>query len=59
MSSSTPSVDEYVRDNREDLIWILRHGDDLTIRALALAVLLQGGDDPDVDLVIEELERER
>ena len=34
---------------------VLLNGD-RTLRALAIAILLEGGDDPDIDLVKRELE---
>ncbi len=55
-SNSSPSnPDEFVSEHREELMEILLNGDK-TLRALAIAILLEGGDDPDIDLVKRELE---
>jgi len=49
--------DEYVRNNREALVEIIKHGNDPFIRSLALAALVEYGDDPDIEKVRRELER--
>lgn len=54
-SSSSSSPEEFVREHREELMEVLLNGD-RTLRALAIAILLEGGDDPDIDLVKRELE---
>lgn len=46
---------EFVKENREELMEILLSGD-RTVRAMAIAILLEGGDDADIDLVKRELE---
>lgn len=46
---------EFVKENREELMEILLNGD-RTVRAMAIAILLEGGDDADIDLVKRELE---
>jgi hypothetical protein len=57
-SSQPPQeVREYVRENRDMLAHVLRHGDDLYARACAYALLVRGGDKPDVEKVKRELER--
>lgn len=50
-------VREYVRKNRDELAYVLRHGDDLYARACAYALLVRGGDDPDIEQVRQELDR--
>lgn len=50
-----PAVTQYVQDSREDLMYLLKNGD-RTTRMLALAVLLEGGQEADVALVEKELE---
>jgi len=55
MSNALTPAQEYVQEHRDDLMYLLRNGDE-TVRALALAVLLQGGQDADVQLVKRELE---
>lgn len=46
---------EYVKDHRDDLMYILKNGDQ-TARALALSVLIEGGRDVDIELVERELQ---
>ena len=46
---------EYVQEHRDDLMYLLRRGDP-TIRALALYVLLEGGERNDWELVEREVE---
>lgn len=46
--------DTFVSDNREMLIRILKHTDDVFVRALALATLVEYGSEP----VMEDVERE-
>jgi len=48
--------DEYVRNNREELVAIIKHGNDDFVRALALAALVEYGGDPDIEKVRRELE---
>lgn len=49
--------DEYVRENRETLVKIIKHGNDEFVRALALAALVEFGGDPDIEQVRRELDR--
>lgn len=57
MSGDVPrEVREYVRNNREELAYVLKHGDDETVRALALAVLLRGGNERDREEVKREID---
>jgi hypothetical protein len=55
--SGTGSIDpdEYVRNNRESLVAIIKHGNDDFVRALALAALVEYGGDPDIEKVRREL----
>lgn len=48
--------DEYVRNNRESLVAIIKHGNDDFVRSLALAALVEYGGDPDIEKVRRELE---
>jgi len=48
--------DEYVRNNREELVAIIKHGNDDFVRALALAALVEYGGDPEIEKVRRELE---
>ena len=55
MSNTLTPAQEYVQENRDDLMYLLKNGDE-TVRALAIAVLLKGGREGDVELVERELE---
>jgi hypothetical protein len=60
MTQEVPeSTRRYVRENREDLEYILKHGSSLELRAYAGALLLRGLSDPEVDQVIDELQEGR
>ena len=60
MTDDVPeSTRRYVRENREDLEYILKHGSSLELRAYAAALLIRGLSDPEIDQVINELERGR
>lgn len=50
----TPSQ-AFVQDHRDKLMHALKHGNE-TIRAIAFAILLEGGENADVELVERELE---
>ena len=49
--------DEYVRKNRDELVQVLKHGNDLFVRSLVLAALVEFGDEPDIAQVKRELEK--
>jgi hypothetical protein len=49
--------DEYVREHRETLVEIIKHGTDPFVRAFALAALVEYGEEPDLDRVRHELDR--
>jgi hypothetical protein len=49
--------DEYVRKNRDELVQVLKHGNDLFVRSLVLAALVEFGDEPDIAQVKQELEK--
>lgn len=53
----TTDGNEFVADNREKLVRILRHGDDEFVRAAALAALVRYGDEPALNTVQSELDR--
>lgn len=57
MNSDTTDPDEYVRENRETLVEIIKHGTDPFVRSLALAALVEFGGDPDLERVQHEIER--
>ena len=57
MSTNAPDPETYVRQNRETLVEIIKHGTDPFVRALALAALVEYGSDPDIEKVRHELDR--
>lgn len=58
MNDDVPkSTRRYVREHREELEYILKHGSSLELRAYAGALLIRGLSDPEVNQVIEELQR--
>ena len=54
---STGSPDEYVQENQDVLVKIIKHGTDDFVRAFALAALVEYGEEPDIERVRRELER--
>lgn len=60
MTDEVPeSTRRYVRENRKDLEYILKHGSSVELRAYAGALLIRGLSDPEVDQVINELQEGR
>lgn len=57
MSSEPSSANQYVRENRDTLVEIIKHGSDPFVRSLALAALVEFGSNPDLERVQRELER--
>jgi hypothetical protein len=58
MTDDVPeSTRRYVRENRDDLEYILKHGSSLELRAYAGALLIRGLSDPEINQVIEELQQ--
>lgn len=56
MTDDVPeSTRRYVREHRDELEYILKHGSSLELRAYAGALLIRGLSDPEVDQVIEEI----
>jgi hypothetical protein len=55
--STTQNPDTYVRENKDRLRRIVKHGDDEWVRAMALAALVEYGDQPDVDQLRSEIDR--
>jgi hypothetical protein len=47
----------YVREHREELLKIIKHGTDPFVQSLALAALVEYGEDPDLEWVRRELDR--
>lgn len=58
-SNADADPEAYVREHRDDLIEIIKHGDDAFVRGLALAAIIEYGEDPDVEDLIVEIERFR
>lgn len=57
---TTPTdPEEYVNSNAEALSQIIKHSSKAFPRALALAALVEYGDDPTVASVVEDLDRLR
>lgn len=57
MSIDRSDADEYVHENCETLVEVIKHGTDPFVRALALAALVEFGDDPELERVRRELDR--
>lgn len=51
--------DAFVSENRETLVRLLKHTDDVFVRALALATLVEYGNEPILDDVERELRKAR
>lgn len=47
----------YVRENRETLVDVIKHGNDDFVRALAMAALIEYGGEPELEQVRRELDR--
>lgn len=56
-NSPDTDPDAYVRENRETLIEIIKHGNDRFVRALSLAALMEYGDDVDKGELRDEIDR--
>lgn len=57
--TNSEDPDEFVRENREELVYIVRHGQDLWIRALCYAMLIEYGRDPSLTQLRQEIEQAR
>lgn len=55
--SAVDDPEAYVRNNRETLLRVIRHGDDAFTRGLAIAALVKYGPDPSLETVKQDLER--
>jgi hypothetical protein len=49
--------ESYVKENREILVEVIKHGDDKFVRALCLAALVKYGGDPAVHQLKREVDR--
>lgn len=54
---TTTDPEEYVRENRETLVEVIKHGNDDFVRALVLAALVEYGGDPEFEQVRREIDR--
>lgn len=54
-SSMTP--EEYVDENRDSLVRIIKHGDSQFVRALAMAAIVEYGSTPELEQVRAEIDR--
>jgi len=52
------SIEEYVKQNRDALTRVLKHGNDNFARGCALAALTRGGEAEDIEQVKQQLEDE-
>ena len=57
MTDESTDPETYVREHRETLVEVIKHGNDDFVRALALAALVEFGGDPDVEAVRRDLAR--
>lgn len=55
MNGRTP--EEYVSENHDQLVRIIKHSSDEFVRALAIAALIEYADDPTRESVRRDLER--
>jgi hypothetical protein len=53
--SDSAVVREYIKENREDVLKMIQH-EDTFLRALGFAVLFEGGDKTDIEMVKREME---
>lgn len=59
MTAKNVNGDQYVQENKDTLVRILKHGDDEFVRALVLQALVRYGDEPTLHDVQSEIERAR
>lgn len=58
MSSRSVEPDQYVRENREQLTYVIKHSNDQFVRSLCLAALVKyGSEEADSDELKRELEQ--
>lgn len=51
------TLDEHVRQHREELVKVIRHGNDDFVRGLALAAIVEYGESPDLERIRRDIER--
>ncbi|WP_136688745.1 hypothetical protein [Halorhabdus amylolytica] len=57
MTAKSTDGDQFVQENKDTLVRILKHGDDEFVRALALSALVRYGSEPTLHDVESEIER--
>ncbi|NLV10256.1 MULTISPECIES: hypothetical protein [Halomicrobium] len=57
MTAKSADGDQFVQENKDTLVRILKHGDDEFVRALALSALVRYGNEPMLHDVESEIER--
>lgn len=58
MTPQDPSnPNQYVRENKETLVDIIKHGTDDFVRALAIAALVEYGEEPEIKQIRHEFNR--
>lgn len=58
MSSRSVEPDQYVKENREHLAYVIKHSNDQFVRSLCLAALVKyGGEEEDPDELKREIEQ--
>jgi protein involved in ribonucleotide reduction len=55
--SKDSDPEQYVRENRDTLVKIIKHGNDDFVRSFAIAALVEYGGEPDIEKVRREFER--
>lgn len=56
-TTTTEDPETYVREHSDRLVRIVKHGSDEWVRALAMAALVEYGEEPDVDQLRAEIDR--
>lgn len=54
--TNSPCPERYVKENQETLIEVIKHSSDKFTRALAIAALIEYGDDPSAEQLLDEIE---
>ncbi|OLZ42002.1 hypothetical protein A6E15_13890 [Natrinema saccharevitans] len=57
MSEADSDPDQYVQENKDTLVRIIKHGDDKFVRGLALAAIIRYGDEPLLHDIEHEIDR--
>ncbi|MDQ2073537.1 hypothetical protein RBH20_13440 [Haloarcula sp. H-GB4] len=57
MTAKSAAGDQFVQENKDTLVRIIKHGDDEFVRAMALQALIRYGNEPTLHDVQSEIER--